>query len=588
MGNKIGTEQSAQPARRPRWVGSWSRLWSSRTAWAPIWMSRVVWFLGAVTVVSALVPSWRHRTQVVIELLPPFAPAVATGAALATGFALVWVAKGLRRRKHRAWVVAVALSGSATALHVIKGLDYEEAALAGLVLVGLLLTAPAFKAAADPVSRRTAWLAVVAVPACGLLAGTAFLAIRRHDLVGRPRLLALIGEAAAGLAGLPGPLDYRTPYLEARSELVLGVLGLIALLTLLAALLRAGGAPPVHSTEAARRVRGLLDAHGDQDSLGYFALRDDKSLVFSPTGKSAIAYRVVGGVCLASGDPLGDVEAWPGAIESWLEQAREHAWVPGVLAASERGAKVFHRYGFDALELGDEAIVDVDEFTLAGREMRTVRQAVHRVERGGTTAQVTRLSDLDAREIDRVRELAAAWRDGSTERGFSMALGRFGEPDDGRCVLVRAFDADGRMRGLLHLVPWGDSGLSLDLMRRDRESDNGLTEFMITKLISAAPALGVQHISLNFAVFRSVFARGERIGAGPVLRLWRRALLEASRFWQIESLYRSNAKYRPRWEPRFVCFDSARDLPRIGLSALQAEAFLTRPWWLGGEHRALG
>ncbi len=82
-------------------------------------------------------------------------------------------------------------------------------------------------------------------------------------------------------------------------------------------------------------------------------------------------------------------------------------------------------------------------------------------------------------------------------------------------------------------------------------------------------------VSLNFAMFRSALARGERLGAGPVLRAWRGILVFLSRWFQIESLYKFNAKFQPYWEPRFVVYPTARDLPRIGLSALQAEAFIT-------------
>jgi lysyl-tRNA synthetase class 2 len=96
----------------------------------------------------------------------------------------------------------------------------------------------------------------------------------------------------------------------------------------------------------------------------------------------------------------------------------------------------------------------------------------------------------------------------------------------------------------------------------------------------------VHRVSLKFAVFRSVFARGERLGAGPVLRMWRSVLLGASRFWQIESLYRANAKYQPEWVPRFVCFRSSADLPRVGLAALRAEAFVVAPHWLQRFARA--
>jgi lysyl-tRNA synthetase class 2 len=117
-------------------------------------------------------------------------------------------------------------------------------------------------------------------------------------------------------------------------------------------------------------------------------------------------------------------------------------------------------------------------------------------------------------------------------------------------------------------------------MRRDPTSDNGVCETLIVELLQALPTFGVRRVSLNFAVFRSVFARGERLGAGPVLRLWRAVLLWASRFWQIESLYRANAKYRPEWLPRFICFRSSADLPRVSVAALRAEAFLVAPTWV--------
>jgi lysyl-tRNA synthetase class 2 len=114
-------------------------------------------------------------------------------------------------------------------------------------------------------------------------------------------------------------------------------------------------------------------------------------------------------------------------------------------------------------------------------------------------------------------------------------------------------------------------------MRRSRSADNGLNEFMIASLLQRCDQLGVKRVSLNFAVFRDAIERGERIGAGPVLRAWRGLLVFASRWWQIESLYRFNVKFRPYWEPRFISFPSSRDLPRIAVAAMEAEAFLVRP-----------
>ena len=68
-------------------------------------------------------------------------------------------------------------------------------------------------------------------------------------------------------------------------------------------------------------------------------------------------------------------------------------------------------------------------------------------------------------------------------------------------------------------------------------------------------------------MFRGVFSAAERVGAGPMVRLTSRVLTFASRFWQIESLYRSNARYLPRWTPRYLCYDSSLTLTRVALAA---------------------
>jgi lysyl-tRNA synthetase class 2 len=158
-----------------------------------------------------------------------------------------------------------------------------------------------------------------------------------------------------------------------------------------------------------------------------------------------------------------------------------------------------------------------------------------------------------------------------------MALGRVGDPADGDVVVVTARTPEGRLDAIMTLVPWGRDGLSLDLMRRSRGSENGTMELLVATLAEHATALGTRRVSLNFAVFRSALERGSQIGAGPVLRLWRAVLLKASRWWQIESLYRANAKYLPLWAPRHVCFLRAADLPAVAVAALQAEAFVVRP-----------
>ena len=208
--------------------------------------------------------------------------------------------------------------------------------------------------------------------------------------------------------------------------------------------------------------------------------------------------------------------------------------------------------------------------------MRNVRQMVNRVAKAGYLAEVRRIRDIPPDELAAIIKAAGSWLGGQTERGFSMALGRIGAPGDEDCVLATATE-DGVLRAVLQLVPWGADGLSLDLMRRDKAAQPGLNDFLIVETIKAASGLGVKRISLNFAVFRAALERGERIGAGPVLRAWRSVLIFMSKWFQIESLYKFNAKFCPVWQPRFFVFPSGKDAPRIALAALEAEAFLVWP-----------
>lgn len=353
-----------------------------------------------------------------------------------------------------------------------------------------------------------------------------------------------------------------------------GIMSTIALLLASLIFVRSGRGRQFQSADEELAIRRLLLLHGENDSLGYFATRRDKSVVFSPDGQAAVTYRNEGSVSVASADPVGRAASWQPAIQAWLEQCREHGLYPAVLSSSEHGSHEYVEAGLKAFALGDEAIIDVETFSLRGRSMRPVRQAVTRVRRAGYTTRVRRHAELSADELERIGVLAEEWRGEETERGFSMALNRLGDPADGRCVIITAHDAEGAIRGFLSFVPWGVRGASLDLMRRDRDAENGLNEYLVSELIEAAPEHGIRRISLNFAVFREVFSSADQVGAGPITRLNDAALSFASRFFQLETLYRSNDKYKPTWVPRLLCYDPALTVPRAGLAMGIAEGFV--------------
>jgi lysyl-tRNA synthetase class 2 len=548
---------------------------------APRLVGNLTYLVGFIDVLTGLLHSMRVRLQVVTELLPGALSDAAAAATIVSGVFLLVLAHSLKRRKRRAWRATVALLSLSVVLHAIK----TEPGAGALSLVGLALVIHhrrEFRALGDPTTRWRAVRAFVVLLVVSAAAGTFVIWLNRDDIVGGfPSLGTLVTELVYGAVGATGPLQLT----HDRANDILGStllgLGLMTLLTPAYLALRPPEPQPGLTAADEERLRELLAVQ--DDSLGYFNTRHDKSVVWSATGKAAVAYRVVSGVMLASGDPVGDPEAWPGAIRAFLDEADAHAWTPAVLGCSERAGTVWVREtGFSALELGDEAVVDATGFSLQGRAMRNVRQMVGRIARAGYAVDVRRVRDVAPEVRRQAMADASAWRSTDTERGFSMALGRLLDDSDPECVFVAARQ-DGVVRAFLQFVPWGRDGMSLDVMRRDSAADGGVNELMIAEALKAAPDLGVRRVSLNFAAFRSALERGERLGAGPVLRMWRGALVFASRWLQIESLYRFNAKFQPAWQPRFLVYPSGSHLPRVGLAALEAEAFLTWP-----KLRALG
>ncbi|QDP95729.1 bifunctional lysylphosphatidylglycerol synthetase/lysine--tRNA ligase LysX [Microlunatus elymi] len=322
-------------------------------------------------------------------------------------------------------------------------------------------------------------------------------------------------------------------------------------------------------------LRELLAADGAEDSLGYFGTRRDRSAVFSPDGRAAVTYRVIAGVSLAAADPIGARDSWPAAIAAWLAEARRYGWQPAVLSAGETGARAYSAAGLRVLLMGDEAILDVARFTRRRPAMTAVRRAAGHARAAGVSVQIRRQSELDGSELEQLANASAGWLNGVNERGFTMALNRDADPADHRNLVVTAY-TDGRLVAILRFVPWGWRDASLDLMRRGPDAPAGVTELMITELMARADRLGIARVSLNFCLFRGVYAEAERIGGRTLTKLNAGVLGVLDRFWQLERLYRANEKYRPSWVPRFLCYGDLLVLPRVLLAAAAAEGFL--PW----------
>lgn len=314
------------------------------------------------------------------------------------------------------------------------------------------------------------------------------------------------------------------------------------------------------------RVRELIKLSTD-DPLAPFALRPEKSHVFSADGRAAVGYRMRCGLAVVGGDPIGDPLSWEGAITAFVAAVEPSSRGLAVLGAGERARLMWEGYGLTAVPIGRDVVIRPADYTLVGRRFRNLRQAIQRARNAGVTVDVWREGDVPTmvqREVRRALELAGRAKE---QRGFAMTLGL---PFDGRqpeALLLLGRDRGGRVVGMQRYLVAGPKDLSLDVPIRVPGAPNGVDERLAHEAISWASGNGVARVSLAFAPFPDLFGEQQ---LGPLGRIGRRLVHVLDPLIKVERLYRYLRKFHAFDQQRHVML-RLRQLPRAATALLLLE-----------------
>jgi lysylphosphatidylglycerol synthetase-like protein (DUF2156 family)/UDP-2,3-diacylglucosamine pyrophosphatase LpxH len=478
-----------------------------------------------------------------IGLWLPFGIHPASGiTAVIGGLALAGVARGVRHGYRRAWLAAVVILLAGAVYRVMHSVGPEGSVIACVIGLWLLFEHRHFRVSPAGFRRVLGWVIMTGLAVAALAAGL---------------------DAAYVGAG------------EAR-HVIVAVIAVTGILVLITA--RPGREHRRTGEDRARafeRARAIFDRYGG-DTLDYFALRDDKSWLF--TGNTLVAYSVINRVMLVSPDPIGPVSERVDAWSDAMDLADRNGWYISVLGASAPWLPIYRAAGLTSVYMGDEAVVDCQTFSLAGKAMKSLRGAYNRVSKAGYRVTVMRALEADPELRKQLEDLATETRQGDAERGFSMTLSRMFDERDTGLLLAVCMGPDGRPVAFNQYIPASHvNGYSLDLMRRtsDPDAPNGLTDFVIIETINWMARQGLNGLGLNFAVMRAVVA-GEA-GSGPWHSAEKSVFHRFSDSMQIESLWNFNKKYDPQWRPRYSVADDLAHLPRTGLAIARAESVSELP-----------
>jgi lysylphosphatidylglycerol synthetase-like protein (DUF2156 family) len=333
----------------------------------------------------------------------------------------------------------------------------------------------------------------------------------------------------------------------------------------------AAPAPAAGTAVERGRIWGLVNATAN-DPLAPFAMRRDKSYVFSPDGHAAVAYRVRFGVAVAAGDPLGAVESQAAAVAAYLDEVEANGWRIGILGTGEQWTQWWRERGLRSLAIGRDVVIDVNTFSLTGRAFRNLRQAVQRTRNAGVTTAIYPAEALPDGLGAELKSIVRRSRR-NPNRGFSMILdGLLDEPPHPGTLIAVAYDRDHNVAAF-HRFSTADGGreITQDLPWRRRGAPNGVDERLAYDVFEWAKANGARRVSLSFAAFPELYET-DPDGAIERVSYWLTHRLD--RFIRLESLYRYLRKFHALGQRRYVAL-RLRDLVPVAAAMLTFE-FATR------------
>lgn len=482
---------------------------------------------------------------------------------LLAGFLLILTAANLWVHKRRAWQISLALSGASAVFHLTKGWDVEEACSSAFVLAVLWFARKAFLVGSErPRLGAAAFRAFCAFAVAGAYGTAGFWLLEPAEFhrnfhwweagARTLRLMFMLGDQ-----GLVPHTAYAAWFLDS-----LFWMSAAAFLYSGLVLFRPVAYQFRQNRTESALARAIAEQYG-RTGQDFFKHWPDKSYFFSSSGGSFLGYRVAGRYALALGDPVGPASEMRTVIDEFAEFCRARGWRVGFHQVDAEHLPIYEALGFHRLKVGEDAIVDLEKFSLTGSAMKEFRNTVNRLDRLGY--RVERIDPPLAEPLlSDLKDISDRWLEipGHRERRFT--LGRFERWYLQQTPVYVAFDAKGRAAAFLNLVPSYDPHLAtVDLMRREPGTVNGLMDYLFAKVFLDLKGRGIRSFSLGMA---PLSGGHEQAPVSFEERLAHWTMKRMPFLFRADSLRRFKAKYADTWRPQYAVYRSRLDLPRFGMA----------------------
>jgi lysylphosphatidylglycerol synthetase-like protein (DUF2156 family) len=540
---------------------------------APSVLALVVAAAGVMLLFSGATPSDPMRFLWLAQYTPLILIEISHFLSSILGLALVMMAFGLSRRLDAARMASLLLLPVAAMLALLKGFEWEEAAILMAVFGALLPFREAFPRAARLTRMEVTpgWM----VSAIAAMVGAAIVGWWSFQNVdyGQKTFLGAIFDPGADAA--------RAVRSSAAAAVLLLAFGLWRLVATPAPPRVAGDHDPDF-----HKVRAILAAAEDAEPGSSLALLGDKRFLFSESGGSFLMFGVRGRSWIAMGPPVGRRDERTELFWRFRELADAHAARPGFYALGPDDLPDLVDLGFSIQKIGESAAVPLASFSLEGRRRGNLRRSWRKTGEEGASFEVLGPDRVRA-AMDELRSVSDAWLAHHAGDEKSFSLGHF-DPAYVAEFPVAVARVDGRTVAFATLWTTAQkSAFSIDLMRYADDAPKDVMDFLFVELIAWGAGQGYQAFDFGMAPLAGLEDRP----LAPIMSRVGRLLFERGEdIYNFQGVRRFKDKYDPLWAPRYIAAARKWAIPillaDVGLISSGGVAGLTRRGRKGEDRAA--
>jgi phosphatidylglycerol lysyltransferase len=511
---------------------------------APRGLTLTTFVAGAVLLLSGATPALGGRLAWLRDFLPLPVVEISHFLGSLIGAALLLLARGLQRRLDAAYLLTAVLLGAGSVVSLLKGLDYEEAVILGIMLAALLPCRRFFFRKASFLGEPFSWGWVVAI------------------------LLALIGSAWLGLFAhkhveYSGDLWWRFTFEGDAPRFLRATVGSVVVLLFFAFARLMRPAPPgARATDPAEIEKARAIVATSPATSANLALLGDKRFLFSARGAAFIMYGVEGRSWIAMGDPVGDEQERVELVWTFRELCDRHGGWTVFYEVNTASLPFYLDLGLTLLKIGEEARVALETFTLEGSARKELRNIRSRLERHGCIFEVVPAEAVPSL-LAELKDVSDAWLASKNTQEKRFSLGFF-DPEYLKHYPAALVRREGKIQAFANLwLGAGQQEISMDLMRYLPEAPSGVMEYLFIQVILYGQAQGYRWFNMGMAPLSGLEAGGRSSLAPLWNRLGAFVYRHGEHFYNFQGLRRYKEKFDPTWEPRYLALPGGLLLPKI-------------------------